>query len=305
MKQHLSNRLSKKLVQHLAIGEPYVLQDIADLMEMDIAATLRKGVLTRTGENAIVLLINLKKADNATQYVDSIENDVLHWEGQLVNRFVENRMKTGEYEFFIFVRDITKTPFTYYGRAIPIATKYFAPGTPCQSRFSLYEYAQSQAYQTVIPETYNVEPPYAGRTSRLQLVEQRTVQQQYRRQALQLWNNRCAVIGIEQPKILIASHIKPWRVAEPEERIDPKNSLILSPLYDKLFDLGIISFTPSDGAIKLSEQLSENEYDLLGIDTNKKLSMIPTGTEAYLTYHTNYIFNFSPLEEIGLTLLTS
>jgi hypothetical protein len=305
MKQHLSNRLSQKLVQHLAIGEPYVLQDLADLLEMDIASTLRKGVLNRRGENTIVLLINLQKAENATPYVDSIENDILHWEGQLVNRFVEERMKTGEYEFFIFVRNVTKTPFTYYGRAIPVSTRYYPPGTPCQSKFSLYEYAQSQTYQAAIIETYHDEPPYAGKTSRLQLVEQRTVQQQYRRQALQLWNNRCAVIGIEQPKILIASHIKPWRVAEPDERIDPKNSLILSPLYDKLFDLGIISFTPSDGAIKLSEQLSDNEYDLLGIDTNKRLSMVPPGTESYLTYHTNYIFNFSPLEETELTLLTS
>jgi hypothetical protein len=305
MKQHLSTRLSQKLVQHLAIGEQYVLQDLADLLEMDIAATLRKGVLNRAGENAIVLLINLKKANNATQYVDSIENDILNWEGQLVNRFVEDRMKTGEYEFFIFVRDVIKTPFTYYGRAIPVNIRYYPPGTPCQSKFSLYEYAQSPAYESAFSFTDTIEPPYAGKTSRLQLVEQRTVQQQYRRQALQLWNNRCAVIGIEQPKILIASHIKPWRVAEPQERMDPKNSLILSPLYDKLFDLGIISFTPSDGAIKLSEQLSEHEYDLLGVDDTKKLSMVPSGTESYLTYHTNYIFNFSPLEETELTLLTS
>ena len=308
MAVQLSNRISQKLITHLAIGSHYVLQDIADLMEMNIAAAMRKGVLSRTGENAIVLLINLKKESYATPYVDHIDNDVLYWEGQLKQRFVENRMNTGEYEIFVFVRDRVKTPYTYYGRAIPIASQYFAPGKPCKTKFSLYEYtpAFNQQYKE---ESLDQEQPYGIDqgvipTTRIGTTIQRTVQHTYRKQALELWNNSCAVLGVEKPKILVASHIKPWRVADDHERIDPKNALILSPLYDKLFDLGMISFDPSSGSIQLSGQLDDNDYDRLGIDDSKHLSMIPDGTEKYLSYHNTYVYNFSPLLETEIELLT-
>ncbi len=308
MAEQLSNRISQKLISHLAIGSHYVLQDIADLMEMNIAATMRKGVLSRTGENAIVLLINLKKESYATPYVDHIDNDVLYWEGQLKQRFVENRMNTGEYEIFVFVRDRVKTPFTYYGRALPIASQYFAPGKPCKTKFSLYEYALTFNYQDK-EESLDQEHPYSIDqggipTTRIGTTIQRTVQHTYRKQALELWNNSCAVLGVDKPKILVASHIKPWRVADDHERIDPKNALILSPLYDKLFDLGMISFNPSSGTIQLSGQLDDNDYDRLGIDDSKHLSMIPDGTEKYLSYHNKYVYNFSPLFETEIELLT-
>ncbi|MGE4454474.1 MAG: HNH endonuclease [Sphaerochaeta sp.] len=305
MAVQLSNRISQKLISHLAIGNHYVLQDIADLMEMNIAAAMRKGVLSRHGENAIVLLINLKKESYATPYVDHIDNDVLYWEGQLKQRFVENRMNTGEYEIFVFVRERVKTPFSYYGRAIPIASQYFAPGTPCKTKFSLYEYASAFNYQdreqSLDQEhTYTIGIP----TTRIGTTTQRTVQHTYRKQALELWHNSCAVLGIEKPKILVASHIKPWRVANDQERVDPKNALILSPLYDTLFDLGMITFDPSRGTIKLSKQLDDNEYDRLGIDDSKHLSMVPDGTEHYLHYHNKYVYDFAPLLETELELLT-
>nr|WP_319472924.1 HNH endonuclease signature motif containing protein [uncultured Sphaerochaeta sp.] len=308
MAEQLSNRISQKLITHLAIGSHYVLQDIADLMEMNIVATMRKGVLSRTGEDAIVLLINLKKESYATPYVDHIDNDVLYWEGQLKQRFVEKRMNTGEYEIFVFVRDRVKTPYTYYGRAIPISSQYFEPGTPCKTKFSLYEYTPPFRYYDK-EHSFDQEQPYGFDqgiipTTRIGTTIQRTVQQTYRRQALELWNNSCAVLGIEEPKILVASHIKPWRVADDHERIDPKNALILSPLYDKLFDLGMISFDPSKGTIKLSKQLDNNEYDRLGVDDTKHLSMIPDGTEKYLNYHNKYVYDFSPLLETELDLLT-
>jgi hypothetical protein len=305
MAEQLSNRISQKLITHLAIGSHYVLQDIADLMEMNIAATMRKGVLSRTGENAIVLLINLKKESYATPYVDHIDNDVLYWEGQLKQRFVENRMNTGEYEIFVFVRDRVKTPYNYYGRAIPIASQYFAPGKPCKTKFSLYEYASASTYKEAGYATYQEAEYTPGHpTTRIGTTIQRTVQHTYRKQALELWNNSCAVLGVEKPKILVASHIKPWRVADDHERIDPKNALILSPLYDKLFDLGMISFDPSSGAIQLSGQLDDNDYDRLGIDDSKHLSMIPEGTGKYLSYHNKYVYNFTPLLETELDLLT-
>lgn len=306
----LSSRLSQKLLSALMIGDRYTTGQIAHLLEMEHSAALRKGVLNRSGENAIVLLIHLEKHKDATPYVDHIDNDVLYWEGQLRNRFVERNMNSGEYEIFIFIRHTREErDYSYYGRALPIATQYFEPGTPCKTKFSLYEYAQTPSFQS----QFNVADQHYDRlvpvdysqtsTTRLATVQQRSVQQQYRKQALQLWNNRCAVLGIEQPKILIASHIKPWRVSDALERCDARNSLILSPVYDKLFDLGMITFNASSGAIKLSAQLSDDDFDRLGVDDTKRLATIPTGTERYLAYHDTYVFDFAPCVETELRSL--
>ncbi len=306
----LSTRISNKLINTLLIDEQYTIEDIARLLEIEYSAALRKGVLNRSEENVIVLLINLEKRKDATPYVDHIDNDVLYWEGQLKNRFVEKNMNSGEYEIFVFIRHtLSERSYKYYGRALPIASIYNPPGTPCKTKFSLYEYAQTVAFRDAFsgidifdPNITNEE---AQPTTRIASVEQRKVQQQYRRQSLQLWNNRCAVLGIEQPKILIASHIKPWRVSNSFERIDAKNSLILSPVYDKLFDLGMITFNSSNGNIKLSTQLSANDFDRLGIDDTKKLISVPSGTERYLEYHDTYVFDFAPCIETELKSLIS
>ena len=53
---------------------------------------------------------------------------------------------------------------------------------------------------------------------------------------------------INEESLLIASHIKPWAVSDSKERIDPNNGFILSPLYDKLFDRGYITFSDDSAA---------------------------------------------------------
>ncbi len=292
------------------IGNEYSLRDIASLLKLQEQAAKGKGVLNRKNENAIVLIITLKKNQYVTQFYDHIDNDILYWAGQLKLRSVEKKMETGEYEIFVFMRDHEPLPFTFYGRATPIATRNNPLGKSCQTRFFLHDYSQSfffkeqhpDLYSSQLDEVINASP--IGETTRIATIKQRTVQYEYRKEALKLWNNSCAVLGIQKPKILIASHIKPWRVADNRERIDPKNSLILSPLYDKLFDLGVITFKPSNGKIELSTQLDNSDYDRFGINDSRHLSTVPDGTEDYLEYHNKYIFNYDPMKELEIELLT-
>ncbi|WP_268604164.1 HNH endonuclease, partial [Escherichia coli] len=51
----------------------------------------------------------------------------------------------------------------------------------------------------------------------------------YRDKMFKRWGNRCAVTGIAEPSILIASHIVAWSIATPEEKVDPHNGLPLIP----------------------------------------------------------------------------
>jgi len=52
----------------------------------------------------------------------------------------------------------------------------------------------------------------------------------------------CPFTKINDNRLLIASHIKPWAFSDNKERLDLKNVFVLSPLFDKLFDRGLISF---------------------------------------------------------------
>lgn len=57
----------------------------------------------------------------------------------------------------------------------------------------------------------------------------------------------CPITKISDERLLIASHIKPCAVSEKNEAFDPKNGFILSPLFDRLFDQGFISFDSKNG----------------------------------------------------------
>ncbi len=86
----------------------------------------------------------------------------------------------------------------------------------------------------------------------------------------------------EVEEILIASHIVPWRHSSDEERLDPDNGILLSPLYDALFDKHMITFS-DDGEMKVSAQFERN-LSTLNIDKNLRLD-VREGMKKYLRKH--------------------
>ncbi|MGQ0708926.1 MAG: HNH endonuclease [Rhodoferax sp.] len=64
----------------------------------------------------------------------------------------------------------------------------------------------------------------------------------FREAILTAYDHRCCVTGIAHDALLVASHIKPWKVSDPAtERTNPHNGLCLSPLYDRAFDAGLMT----------------------------------------------------------------
>ncbi len=47
---------------------------------------------------------------------------------------------------------------------------------------------------------------------------------------------KCRVCGMDDEKLLIASHIKPWAISNDKEKLDDNNGLLLCPNHDALFD---------------------------------------------------------------------
>ena len=115
-------------------------------------------------------------------------------------------------------------------------------------------------------------------------------QDEYRRKLLEECPF-CPITMINEESLLIASHIKPWAVSDSIERIDPNNGFILSPLYDKLFDRGYITFS-DDRRVNISNWLSRQVKDRIGIKENQLFQFLPMNDARarYLEFHRNTVF---------------
>lgn len=127
-------------------------------------------------------------------------------------------------------------------------------------------------------------------TEKERLIKSRLGQGIFRSELIKL-SSRCAISKCNDTNLLIASHIKPWKDSDNIERLDPYNGLLLLPTYDKLFDLGYISFNEK-GEILISEWISDN-VDALGIDSFIKIDL-DEKSKVYMKYHEKDIFKKKP-----------
>ena len=101
---------------------------------------------------------------------------------------------------------------------------------------------------------------------------------------------KCPITGINDIRILTASHIKPWTQATKPERLDVSNGFLFSPTFDRLFDRGLISFS-NDKGLLVSNTFSEKNLARLNLNQNQIITDLPIiGREEYLEYHRNKIF---------------
>jgi putative restriction endonuclease len=105
--------------------------------------------------------------------------------------------------------------------------------------------------------------------------------------------NRCCITGISTQRLLIASHIGPWSVDE-DNRLNPANGLCLSPLFDKAYDLGLITVNQDkkvlvSSIIRKDKALFEYFTQFEGQKIYSKVAIPPE--EAFLIWHQNHVFD--------------
>ena len=103
---------------------------------------------------------------------------------------------------------------------------------------------------------------------------------------------RCRVTGLADRRLLIASHIKPWRACEnAHERLDGANGLLLAPHVDKLFDIGLITFEAS-GAVHVCDTVNREARVCLGLldAITNGVGGVSEAQSAYLAYHREQVF---------------
>lgn len=106
---------------------------------------------------------------------------------------------------------------------------------------------------------------------------------------VRLNEKRCRVTGVTDPHFLVASHIKPWRNCNDQEKLDGCNGLLLSPHIDQLFDRGLISFE-NDGTIMKSSMLPPDVWSSWGLVGINSVGEFGAAQTAYLNYHRTEIF---------------
>jgi hypothetical protein len=132
--------------------------------------------------------------------------------------------------------------------------------------------------------------PLVSFTEKQDLLAVRVGQARFRRLVLAMWSHRCCITRSTQ--FLTAGHIKPWSESSNEERMDPYNGLSLSPVYDKAFDQGLITFEDS-GQVRVSPLLAANA-PLLGINPRQRIDGLVDAHKKYLAYHRAIRFKGQP-----------
>lgn len=105
---------------------------------------------------------------------------------------------------------------------------------------TLAQYAEEQE-SAVSPDDEVPLSDYTGET-RAVISQQRVRQNFFRRAVLASYNGRCCMSGLADSRLLVASHIVPWK-SDKTNRLNPSNGLCLSALHDKAFDRGLISLS--------------------------------------------------------------
>lgn len=141
----------------------------------------------------------------------------------------------------------------------------------------------------------NIPEDIKGETKK-RIVKTRVNQNVFRSIVLANYNGTCALSGINVSQLLVASHILPW-AKNKEERLNPANGICLSSLYDKAFDIGLISFDDNYCAIfseKLSNEMDKNAYERFFEPYKGKQLSLPQkyiANRKFLEWHRDCIFN--------------
>lgn len=127
------------------------------------------------------------------------------------------------------------------------------------------------------------------------IVKTRVNQSFFRTVVLNIYSQKCAVTNINLSELLIASHIVPWAINK-KERLNPSNGICLSPLYDKVFDKGLMT-VDDEYRIKFSKRLkdiadTDTYFNFFKTYEGKKMNLPEKffPKQELLSYHRNNIF---------------
>lgn len=258
----------------IQVGQLYDRPALARLWGYQTHHAISRGVVTPAGQSLLVFFVTRHKQDALTQYEDHIDSDTLFWEGE-VGHGNDARIVSRRDDIHVFYRDRHHTPFVYEGLAVLMHYRLY------QDRPSKFEFqliSRKVTYGQLVAEikhSYGI-----SNTEKEAIIKSRVGQGIYREESIKLWGS-CCVTGFTKHNVLVASHIRPWKLSSNEERLNPYNSLLLVPTLDKLFDRGYLTFD-TRGKVLLSDKVSRNDWLRVHVDKDVSLRKLPAETNKFL-----------------------
>lgn len=111
----------------------------------------------------------------------------------------------------------------------------------------------------------------------------RVAQNELRQELIKL-RKKCEVCEVENPNLLIASHILPWEKHDAEAG-EFDDLMLLCANHNLLLDKKLITFSPKDGKIKISNEIKKDEYKLLNIDSDICIEMSQQRKEKFKNHN--------------------
>lgn len=121
-------------------------------------------------------------------------------------------------------------------------------------------------------------------TTRKAIVDARIGQGVFRRELIEVWGG-CAVTGCAVLKLLRASHMKPWRDSNNNDRLNKFNGLLLTANLDQAFDQGLISFNSTGHILIKHHHFNDDDLSALNIRRDMKLRHLCDEQKLYLAEH--------------------
>jgi putative restriction endonuclease len=272
----------------LKFGQVYERPFLAKLWGYKSFHALSKGVVTPAGTKFIIFFVTKEKQEALTQYNDYIDGNMLFWEGEekhSSDRRVIEASKNGD-EIHLFYREVHHTPFIYFGK-ISMTDYQLRENAPSEFVFRIEALSSGiDAFKEV--REHAAEYKTLAVTEQEQIVVSRLGQGNFRRNVIRLWGS-CSVTGLQTVSLLRASHIKPWKDSDNNERLTPYNGLLLIPDYDFLFDKGYISFQNS-GRVMVSQRLSSFARKVFDVREDLQLRNVFPESKEYLEFHRIEVF---------------
>lgn len=153
----------------------------------------------------------------------------------------------------------------------------------CLSKAISPDLLLTKSADRVLAEQLSEHAPGLSGTEKEYLRTARIGQGRFRKHLLKAYEGTCPVTGIQNLDLLVASHIKPWNACTNAERLDPQNGVLLSALFDRLFDRGLITFG-EDGVIIVSPVLSSADCKKCGLEHARTIKLSERSRQ-YMRYH--------------------
>jgi putative restriction endonuclease len=141
-------------------------------------------------------------------------------------------------------------------------------------------------------------------TERVLVAAARVGQHVFAAHVLRNCGHRCVFCGLappsfNAPRMLLASHIKPWRDSTNRERLDHRNGLAACPTHDVAFDVGLLTVNGGlhiHTATRLSAAMAQDEIARRYFDHPplRDVLLLPDGADPpateYLQWHQQRVF---------------